>query len=129
VSSPTSITAIAPAGGAGVVDVRVTNADGTSAPSSSDRFQYLPMVEELTPSAGPPLGGTSVTVHGNGFALGSTATAFKFGATKAKSVNCTSSTTCSLIAPPHEAATVDVRATVNKATSVLSPPGDQFTYG
>ncbi len=129
VNSPTSITAVAPAAAAGTVDVRVTNTDGTSAPSSRDHFQFDPLVEGLTPNTGSPPGGASVTVHGDGFALGSAATTFKFGTTKAKSVDCTSSTTCSVIVPAHEAATVDVRATVNKATSALSPPGDQFAYG
>ncbi|HEX3509524.1 MAG TPA: IPT/TIG domain-containing protein, partial [Solirubrobacteraceae bacterium] len=40
VNSSTSITATAPAG-SGVVDVEVTSPEGTSAPSSADRFSYV----------------------------------------------------------------------------------------
>ena len=41
VNSPTSITAVAPAG-AGTVDVRVVMPDGTTSASSADRFAYVP---------------------------------------------------------------------------------------
>ena len=41
VDSPTSITAVAPAG-AGTVDVRVVVPDGTTATTSADRFTYVP---------------------------------------------------------------------------------------
>jgi alpha-tubulin suppressor-like RCC1 family protein len=128
VNSPTSITAVTPAAGAGSADVRVTNSAGTSAISTTDRFKYLPVVESVAPASGTTLGGTSVTVTGQGFALGSAATAFKFGTVKAKSVSCTSSTTCVVTAPPHAAGTVDVVATVNKASTTVNAPADQFTY-
>ena len=80
----------------------------------------------MTPSSGPTAGGTSVTVTGTGFALGS-ATTFKFGRTKAASVSCASSTSCTVVSPAHEAGTVDVIATVSKAKSPTSA-GDRFTY-
>ncbi len=41
VASGTSLTAVAPAGAAGPVDVTVTNAAGTSLASAGDRFTYL----------------------------------------------------------------------------------------
>jgi hypothetical protein len=87
------------------------------------------VLENLAPAAGSTLGGASVTVTGRGFALGSTATTFKFGTANAKSVSCTSSTTCVLTAPPHAAGTVDVIATANKAKATVNAPADQFTYG
>ena len=65
---------------------------------------------------------------GSGFALGSTATAFKFGSVKAKSVSCSSSTTCVVSAPAQGAGTVDVKATDNKAVSAVNAPADRFTY-
>ena len=34
-----------------------------------------------------------------------------------------------VVAPAHAVGTVDVTVTVNKASSVKSPPADQFTYG
>jgi alpha-tubulin suppressor-like RCC1 family protein len=127
VNSSTSITAVTPAELAGGVDVTVINTWGTSAISKVDRFKFLPTVTGLSPNTGSTAGGTSVTVTGAGFALGTTATKFKFGKTKATSVNCTSSTECSVVAPAHAAGTVDVRATVNKVTSAKTP-ADQFTY-
>lgn len=42
VVSSTSITVTAPAGSAGVVDITVTTAAGTSATSSADQFTYIP---------------------------------------------------------------------------------------
>jgi alpha-tubulin suppressor-like RCC1 family protein len=127
VNSPTSITAVAPPAVGGTVDVRVTNIAGTSVISTKDRFKYLPTVESVGPNSGSTLGGTGVTVTGSGFALGSTATTFMFGKVKAKSVNCTSSTTCTMTTPAQVAGTVDVKATVNKAISPINP-GDHFTY-
>jgi hypothetical protein len=127
VNSATSITATSPAGSAGSVDVRVRTAGGLSAISMQDRFLYTPTVEALAPSTGPAAGGTSVTVTGSGFALGSAGTTFRFGATRAKSVTCTTSTSCTMIAPAGAVGTVDVVATVNKAKSPINP-GDHFTY-
>ncbi len=128
VTSATSIAAVAPPGAAGTVDVTVTTAGGTSATTSKDRFRYLPTVEAVSPSSGPTAGGESVVVSGHGFAVGSGATVFKFATTKAKSVQCTSATTCTVVVPAHVAATVDVIASANKANGVAGP-GDLFTYG
>jgi hypothetical protein len=71
----------------------------------------------------------SVTVTGVGFAPGATATKFKFGTTAVRSVSCASSTECTVLAPAHEAATVEVAAIVNKVKSLKNPSGDDFTYG
>jgi alpha-tubulin suppressor-like RCC1 family protein len=128
VNSPSSITAVAPAGIAGTVDVQVTNSAGLSATSSKDRFKYLPLVESVSPASGSTLGGASVTVTGRGFAPGGTATSFKFGTVKAKSVSCTSSTTCVVTAPAHAAGTVDVIPTVDKVKASANAPADQFSY-
>ena len=83
-------------------------------------------LESVTPSSGSTDGGTSVTVTGTGFALGS-ATTFKFGKTKAASASCVSSTSCTVVSPAHEAGTVDVIATVSKVKSPTGA-GDLFTY-
>jgi alpha-tubulin suppressor-like RCC1 family protein len=128
VNSTSSITAVSPPEVAGKVNVTVTTPIGTSALSSNDYFKYTPTVTSVSPNSGSKLGGTSVTVTGTGFALGSTATIIKFGAKKAASVNCTSTTTCTAVAPAHEVGTVDVHATVNKVSSVKNAPADQFTY-
>jgi hypothetical protein len=125
----TTITAVSPSVNvAGSVDVTVTTPGGTSVISKKDEFKYAPTITGLSPSNGSTIGGTSVTVTGAGFALGTSATAFKFGSAKAKGADCTAATTCIVTAPAHAAGTVDVRATVNKTTST-SGVADRFTYG
>ena len=128
VNSATSITVIAPPANAGTVDVTVTNTAGPSALTSKDHFKYTPTITGLSPSSGPAAGGTSVTVTGTGFAVGTTGTSFKFATRKASAVNCVSSTSCTLVTPAGVSGTVNVTALVNKASSPLSP-GAQFSYG
>ena len=73
----TQITATAPAGAAGTVDVTVTTAGGTSATSPADQFTYVaaPTVTRISPAAGPLAGGTTVTITGTDLA-GATAVMF-----------------------------------------------------
>lgn len=128
VHSKTSITARSPEETTGgIVDVRVTTPLGTSAKSKKDQFKFKPSVYGVSPNSGSKAGGYTVTVGGHGFALGS-GTAFKFGATKAKSVNCTSSEVCSVTVPKHALGSVDVTETVGKVKSEVTPPIDKFTY-
>jgi len=129
VVSPATIVATTPNTPAGVVDVTVTNRFGTSATSEADLFKFAPTVTGVNPNSGPASGGTSVTIAGAGFVVGTTATEFTFAGRKATAVSCTSTTTCTVRSPAHEARTVDVRATVSKVTSAKNPPADQFTYG
>jgi hypothetical protein len=126
VTSSTKIVATAPAGTVGTVDVTVTNQIGTSAITTADRYKYTPTVTSLSPNSGTTAGGTSVSVTGTGFALGA-GTSFRFGGTKAATVSCASSTKCTVLAPPHAAATIDVKATVNAIASPKAT-GDQYTY-
>ncbi len=128
VNSEGSISAVSPAQAAGTVDVTVTSPGGASAPSTADHFKFLPTVTGVNPNTGSKAGGTSVTVTGSGFVPGSTATIFAFGVAKGTSVECSSTTTCTVVSPAHTATTVDVVATVNKASSVKNPPADQFTF-
>ena len=69
VNSSTSITAVAPAGAAGRVDVRVTTPGGTSATSAADLFTYYvpATVTGLSHRSGPTAGGTLVTITGTNF--------------------------------------------------------------
>jgi IPT/TIG domain len=127
VNSATSITATSPAAAPGLVDVTVTTPAGTSAVSLKDHFKITPLVTSVSPSSGPGAGGTTVTITGNGFALGAGATVIKFGTTASKSVNCSSSEHCTAVSPPHEAATVDVTARVNKVPSPKTG-ADQFKF-
>ena len=82
----------------------------------------------VSPASGPLAGGTTVTVTGTGFAVGSS-TVFKFGKTPATSVDCTSITHCTMLSPAAKrAGVVDVIPTVGKAKGKKSPPVDHFTY-
>jgi alpha-tubulin suppressor-like RCC1 family protein len=128
VMSPTFMYATAPAEPVGKADVTVTNAWGTSATSSADVFTFFPTVTGVSPNHGPTTGGTSVTVIGSGFITGTTGTIITFGGAKAKSVNCSSTTECSVVSPKHRAGTVNVKATVNGIQSPANKPVDLFTY-
>jgi alpha-tubulin suppressor-like RCC1 family protein len=131
VTSNTSLTATAPAvAGAAVVDVQIATPGGSTPITTKDHYSYVPVVEALAPSSGSVAGGETVTVTGSGFAVGSTATVFKFGRHKATSVLCESTTSCTMKTPAATAAgIVDVIATVNKVNSVKTRPLDEFTYG
>jgi IPT/TIG domain len=129
VKSGNSITAVAPAGTSGYVDVTVAGPGGTSATTSADIYKYKPpTITAVSPNSGSKAGGTSVTIGGSGFALGA-ATSFKFAAGFATSVNCVSSSSCTAISPSHtKVGTVEVRAKVGAVTSPISVPADHFTY-
>jgi alpha-tubulin suppressor-like RCC1 family protein len=129
VNSATSITTASPAGTTGTVDITVTTSSGTSAISTKDHFKYeSPTITSISPNTGPVAGGTTVTIIGSGFALGS-ATVFKFGKSLAGSVECTSTSTCTMVTTAaKKAGVVEVKATVEKSSSKKSPLSDQFTY-
>ena len=111
-----------------VVDVTVTTPGGTSPPSSADQFRFeAPGISGVVPNSGSIEGNNSVTVSGTGFGLGSEATLFKFGKTTATTVNCTSSTSCTVTVPPHSAEIVNVKAVVNGQGS-RPTQADQYTY-
>src|SRR5208283_3372425 len=61
--SGTEITATSPAEPAGQVDVSVTTPVGTSNTTAADEFTYeaAPTISALSPAAGVPAGGTTVT--------------------------------------------------------------------
>jgi hypothetical protein len=64
----TSLTCKVPAGAAGTqADVRLSNANGAELLPAGYRYHALPVITSLTPSSGPPGGGTLVTVRGSGF--------------------------------------------------------------
>jgi IPT/TIG domain len=127
-SSWTSITAVSSPGTSGSVDVTVTVPGGTSLTSSADLFRFQPpTITSVTPNSGPMAGGTSVTITGSGFALGS-ATKINL-ARAATGVECASTSVCTAISPLHDKpAVVDAQAIVNGYVSPKNIPADQFTY-
>ena len=127
VNSNFSVTVVSPANVSGTLDVRVFATGGESPVTTKDHFKYTPAILSFTPPGAPIAGGATVEVSGAGFALG-TGTKFKFGNAASKSVNCTSTTSCLVVVPAQSAAgAVDVKASANKANSVIGP-SDRFIY-
>ncbi len=82
-----------------------------------------PTVSGVSPSSGPKVGGTSVTITGTNL---DTATGVEFGSTAASSFTVDSPTEISATTPAG-AGTVDVTVTNPGGTSATSP-SDQYTY-
>ena len=123
--SATTITAPSPSQAAGSVDITVTSSSGTSATSSADRFSYEspPTVSAVSPVAGLPAGGSSVTITGTGF-TGTSAVHF---ATAAAAFTVISATTITTTSPSGSVGPVDVTVTTPAGTSATSA-ADQFSY-
>ena len=108
------ITATAPAGTAGTVDITVTTPGGTSATSANDQLLLLARrPSRRQPHRGPHGGGTTATITGTNL-LG--ATAVKFGATHA-TFTIVSATQITATAPAEAAGTVDITVTTPGGTS------------
>ena len=126
VNSATSITATAPAGSAGTVDITVTTPGGTSATGANDQYTYaaVPTVTSVSPGAGPTAGGTTVTITGTNLSL---ASAVKFGATNATGFAIKSATQITTTAPAGSAGTVDITVITPGGTTTTSA-NDQYRY-
>jgi hypothetical protein len=127
VNSPTQVTATAPAGSPGTVDIRLTSpSGGPSGITPADQFTYVaaPAVTGVSPAAGPADGGTTVTVTGSGF---TNATAVTFGSTAAASFTVDSDTQITATAPAGSPGPADITVTTADGTSTTSP-ADQFTF-
>src|SRR6185312_5838510 len=122
----TQIVATSPAGSAGPVDITVTTAGGKSATSEADIYTYAapPTVSAISPTSGPTLGGTVVTITGTN--LGNPS-AVKFGGSNAAVVTPVSPTQIVAVAPAGSAGPQDVRVTTPGGTSATSA-GDRFTF-
>jgi hypothetical protein len=127
VSSANSITAVAPAQSAGVVDVTVSTYAGTSSTSAADKFTYqaiAPTVTGVNPTSDTTAGGNWVTITGANFTV---ATAVNFGTTASPSFSVLSDTSILALEPVSAAGVFDVIVTTPSGTSALSP-ADQFTF-
>ena len=129
VVNPTTITATSPQHDIGAVDVTVTTPQGKSQTSSADTFTYVapsaapPQVTGVTPSHGPPAGGTKVQISGSGL-KGATAVHFGSNVAKFQVVN---DKTINAIAPPHSLGSVHVTVRTPNGPSPKST-ADTFTY-
>jgi hypothetical protein len=126
VNSASQITATSPPGTAGIVDVMVTTANGTSAISTTDQFAYTgppPTLIVIAPTNGPAGGGTPVAITGTFF---TGATAVKLGTLAATTYTVNSDTQITATSPPGTGV-VDVRVTTTGGTTPIVA-ADQFTY-
>jgi len=113
VGSATQITAVAPPGAAGPVQITVTGPTGTS---NGVTYFYvgIPTLGAIIPAQGPVSGGTAVTLTGTNL-LG--VTAVTFGGVNATSFTVVSSTQITAVAPPGAAGAVQVTVTTPGGTS------------
>lgn len=81
---------------------------GAPAPALAGHGPPPPMVGSVTPSSGPALGGTPITVTGSNFRPGATLT---FGNVDASDVVVVSSSTLTAVTPPHAPGAVAVSVT------------------
>ncbi len=121
-----TLTATAPPGTVGTVNVVVTTGVGTSPTSSADQFTYtsppLPAVTSLSPTTGPAE--TLVIIHGQGF------TGIRkvyFGSTPATVIEPDGTSIELALSPAHAAGTVDVTVVSNAGTSAITS-ADHYKY-
>ncbi len=129
VQNDTVVTATAPVGALGTVDITITTAGGTTAISAADRYTYVvppvPTVTGVSPASGPSTGGTTVSLTGTGF---SGATAIDFGGNNpAIFYTINSPTSITVTAPPGTLGVQDITVTTPGGTS-LTTSADRFTY-
>jgi|GEM_PF-584786 len=121
VDSNTQITAVAPAQGEGVVDIRVTTAGGTSPIVTGDRFSYIvlppsPVITSIDPGTGPVTGGGIVEIRGANFGPG---VSVRFGGNLATSLTVVSTALITATVPAGVVGTANV--------TIISPSGQQNT--
>jgi hypothetical protein len=127
VTSATSLTVIAPAGSAGVVNVVVSNSVGSSTTGTATQYTYdpVPTITSINPTTGAP--GSYITVHGTGFVTG--ATTVSFGSVAGTSVTVFGSNLLTVFIPSGQTSgsVVDVTVTTPGGTSATTA-SDRFTY-
>ncbi|MGB3814418.1 MAG: IPT/TIG domain-containing protein, partial [Shinella sp.] len=117
--SPTSISAVAPDGDEGTVNVRLETPDQTSDTPAAAQFTYVaaPTVSSVFPSAGPTAGGTSVTITGTRF-TGATSVTVDGTPVNAFTLNDAGSITFAM--PAHVSGAVAIGVTTDGGTGTLT---------
>ncbi|RUR01400.1 IPT/TIG domain-containing protein [Labedella endophytica] len=132
VVSDTEITAVAPAGTPGLVDITVVGAGdcaegGDDGPGTiPDGYEYLaaPSISGLEPIEGPVTGGTTVTITGEDFLDVTGTEGVTFDGEPAAEYTVVSDTEITAVTPPHAVGPVDVIVT---GPGGASDPAE-FTY-
>ena len=129
VKSSNTIRAIAPAAAAAstvVITVTTPAGTSTSTATTTNVFNYVtgPTIQDVTPAVGPTIGGTNVTIAGQGFSCPCGVT---FGTVTA-SFTADSTAELTAVAPgPESAGTVPVTVTTSDGATPADPVA-QFTY-
>ena len=122
VNNATEITATAPAGSAGAVNVEVTTAGGIATATGAYTYLSAPTIVSLTPTSGATAGGTSVVITGANF---NSATAVSFGGTAVSSFSVDSATQITATVPAGSAGSVNVAVTTAGGTATAT---GAYTY-
>lgn len=122
----TEIRVTAPPGSAGAADVVVTIGERSGVLRAGVTYVAgtAPFVSSFTPTSGPTLGGTTVTILGTGFASNATV---RFGARAATGVTVASATQITCVTPAQTGA-VEVRVT-NPSTNLTGVSTTLYSYG
>ncbi|MGE5700815.1 MAG: IPT/TIG domain-containing protein [Arthrospira platensis] len=123
--SDTKIVAVAPSGATGGATVTVSTPAGTSTATGGSVFTYkhTAAITGMSPTAGPPAGGTNVTITGGDF---TGATKVLFGTTSVP-FSLISDTKITAVAPAG-IGTVRVQIQTAHNGSTAAVTSDQFTY-
>jgi hypothetical protein len=126
VHSDTSITAVSPTASPGTVDVTVTTAGGRSPTSAADRFTFtpLPRVSSVSPSSGPRIGGTRVSIAGHDF---TGASAVRFDGVPARNFTVKSDSLITAASPAHTPGQVDITVSTPRGLTAVSA-ADRFKF-
>ena len=119
-------TTAAPMAGAGAVNVQITNPDTqTDTSTSGYTYQAVPVITSVSPLAGNPAGGTSITITGTGF-LSAGTTSIDLGGSACSSIVVNSATEITCTTTAHTAGVVDVEMTNPDTQTATSSSG--YTY-
>jgi LPXTG-motif cell wall-anchored protein len=120
----TQLTCSTPAGSPGIAQVVVTNPNGGPGYGTFTYVNPTPTVSAVNPASGTPDGGNTVTIIGNNFIAGATAT---LGAQTCANPVVTSPTTLTCVAPPGNDGDV-VDAVVTNPGPVAGTGAELYTY-
>ena len=122
--SATSVTFTTPSGTAGARDVVLTTPGGSSTLTGAFTYIASPTVTAVSPTSGPLIGGTTITITGTNL---TNASAVTFGGVAGSNIAVISSTSLTVVLPVNTAGQVDVQVTTPGGTSVTSA-ADKFTF-
>ena len=107
----------------GQVDVTVQTSKGTDKLAGGYKYLDVLSITDVTPPVGPSAGGTTITIHGSGFAKGKPAV--KVGALPAAAIAVVSDAELQAVTPPGAAGYVDV---VVKVGDAIAAKKNAFSY-